>query len=73
MDINTTKYLSKPNVETTKYFTDDGGQQVIDDLQNQIDLKENITDHNEDILSLSSRIQNNTSNISINATAIDNH
>ena len=73
MDINTTKHLSKPNVETTKYFTDDGGQQVIDDLQNQIDLKENITDHNEDVLSLSSRIQNNTSNISINSTTIDNH
>ena len=73
MDINTTKYLVKPNSETTRYFTQDGGQQVIDDLQNQIDLKENITHHNEDVLNLSSRIQNNTSNISINATTIDNH
>ena len=73
MDINTTKYLVKPNVETTKYFTDDGGQQVIDDLENQINQKENITDHNEDVSNLSNRIRNNSSNIEINASAIDNH
>ena len=73
MDINTTKYLSKPNVETTKYFTDDGGQQVIDDLENQINQKENITDHDIDVLNLSNRIRNNSSNIEINASAIDNH
>ena len=58
MDINTTKYLVKPNSETTRYFTQDGGQQVIDDLQNQINQKENITDHDDDVLNLQNQINN---------------
>ena len=36
MDVETTKYLIKPNVETTKYFSNDGGEIIIEELEEQI-------------------------------------
>ena len=50
MDINTTRYLFKPNVETTKYFTNSGGEDIarqveqntndISDLKDRLDIDE---------------------------------
>ena len=32
-DINTTKYLYKLNVETTRYFVNDGGADIVEQVE----------------------------------------
>lgn len=63
----TTRYTIKANVETTRYFNSpypDIEEQVnentndITNLTTQINLKENITDHNTDISNINSSISN---------------
>ena len=50
LDINATRYLFKPNVETTKYFINSGGSDIaeqveqntndISDLKDRLDIDE---------------------------------
>ena len=44
--INTTKYLYKPNVETTRYFVNDGGSDIVEQVahntQDISDLKDRL-------------------------------
>ena len=63
-EINTTKFLVKPNVETTRYFTPSDPSE---DIWRELDKKENITDHNADMTT----INNNITNINTNITNID--
>jgi hypothetical protein len=51
LDVRVTKYLSKPNAETTKYFTQD--HYDIDDLERKVqENSELLSEQAEDILSL---------------------
>ena len=41
MDIQTTRYLYKPNVETTKYFVNSGGSDIAEQVeQNTNDISD---------------------------------
>ena len=67
LDVRVTKYLSKPNAETTKYFTQDSYdidelEQQVSNLQTEVDSKESSSDHAADI----SNLQNQINSIPIN-------
>ena len=76
IDVNTTKYLYKPNVETTRYFVNDGGADIaeqveqntsdISDIKDRLDVDEILINDN------TTNITNNTTNISTNTTDITN-
>ena len=71
-DINTTKYLYKPNIETTSYFVNDGGADIaeqvaqntqdISDLKYRLDIDEIVINDN------TTNITTNTTNMSTNTT-----
>ena len=66
-DINTTTYLTKPNVETTRYFI------PVDpstEIWIELNKKENIIDHNEDINAIDTSLTNLSSRVSTNETDI---
>ena len=75
-DINTTKYLYKPNVETTRYFVNDGGADIVEqveqntqdisDLKDRLDIDEMVINDNTTNISI------NTTNISTNTSDITN-
>ena len=79
-DINTTKYLVKPNVETTKYFKPSDPSE---DIYEELEKKEDITDHNADIQIINNNITNlnnrletdeiNISNNTSNISTINNN
>ncbi len=66
-DINTTAYLIKPNVETTRYFTpSDPSIEIWEELNK----KEYITDHNADIGVIDNSLTNITQRVSTNENDI---
>ena len=61
MDVNTTKYLYKPNVETTLYFVNDGGEDIAAQVvRNTANIEINSTK----IDALTTVVENNSSDIS---------
>ena len=66
LDVRVTKYLSKPNAETTKYFTQDSYdidelEQQVSNLQTEVDSKESSSDHATDISNLQASINSKES------------
>ena len=69
LDIRATKYLSKHNVETTKYFTQDPYD--IDELERKVQQNtEDISTLNGEVSNISIQVQTNTTNITTNSTDI---
>ena len=60
-DVNTTKYLYKPNVETTRYFVNDGGADIAEQVARNT---ANIEINSIKIDALTTVVENNTSDIS---------
>ena len=63
LDIKATKYLSKPNVETTKYFTQESYD--IDELERKVN------ENTQNISDLDSRTSNIESRLAIDEADID--
>ena len=63
LDIRATKYLSKPNVETTKYFT----QEATDITE----LERKVNQNTQDISALDARTSNIVFRLAISETDID--
>ena len=66
-DFETTRYLYKPNVETSRYFTNNGGEDIAEQVeQNTTD----ISDLKNRMDTAETNISTNTSNISTNTSNI---
>ena len=70
LDINATRYLYKPNVETTKYFINSGGADIADQVaQNTSDINDLKDRLDIDEIVINDNTTNITTNISTNTTA----